>query len=103
VSTVENNDLSASTVASSIFESVVFSGNIVKSIHTGEENDSSAPSEPTSVPVHPSAQGEFYFCVFVNFRMDGLNVYIFLQERANIKNVLLNFMYSLKLTSVSNE
>lgn len=93
VSAVENNDPSASTVASSIFESVVFSGNIVKSIHTGEEDDLAAPSELTSVPDHSSVQGEFCLLIFVNYVMDGMNVYMFLQEGAFIKNALLNFMY----------
>jgi hypothetical protein len=69
VSAVENNDPSVSTVASSIFESVVFSGNIVKSIHTGEDDGPSAPNELTSVPDHPSTQGEIYLCIFINFRI----------------------------------
>ena len=43
----ETEDQQASNVASSIFESVVFSGNIVKSIHTGEEEDLVQASEPT--------------------------------------------------------
>ncbi|XP_033607133.1 uncharacterized protein LOC111863876 isoform X5 [Cryptotermes secundus] len=55
VSAVENNDPSASTVASSIFESVVFSGNIVKSIHTGEEDDVAVSSE---LPDRSSTQEE---------------------------------------------
>jgi hypothetical protein len=84
VSAVENNDPSVSTVASSIFESVVFSGNIVKSIHTEEEGDLAAPSEFTSVPDRSSTQGEFYLRIFVNYTMDGMNVYMFLQERACI-------------------
>lgn len=62
VSAVENNDPSASTVASSIFESVVFSGNIVKSIHTGEEDDVAVPSE---LPGRSSTQGEFCLCMFI--------------------------------------
>jgi hypothetical protein len=93
VSAVESNDPSASTVASSIFESVVFSGNIVKSIHTGEEDDVAAPSELTSGPDRCSTQGEFSLCIFVHYTMDGMNVYKLLQERARIKNGLLNFMY----------
>jgi hypothetical protein len=92
VSAVENNDPS-STVASSIFESVVFSGNIVKRIHTGEEGHLAAPSELTSVPDRSSTQGEFCLRIFVKYAMDGTNVYMFLQERACIKNILLNFIY----------
>ncbi|KAJ4431125.1 hypothetical protein ANN_19720 [Periplaneta americana] len=46
-SVAENDDPPASNVASSIFESVVFSGNIVKSIHTGEEEDA-APIPETN-------------------------------------------------------
>jgi hypothetical protein len=80
VSAIENNDPSASPVASSIFESVVFSGNIVKSIHTGEEDDPAAPSELTSVPDRPLTRGEFCMCIFANFEMDGLNVCKFLPE-----------------------
>jgi hypothetical protein len=90
---VENNDPSASTVASSIFESVVFSGNIVKSIHTGEEDNIAAPSELTSVPDRSSTQSEFSFHIFVNCGMDGMNVCMFLQERACIKNLVLNLLY----------
>ncbi|PSN52317.1 hypothetical protein C0J52_08535 [Blattella germanica] len=44
-SLAENEEQQASNVASSIFESVVFSGNIVKSIHTGEEGDASQLAE----------------------------------------------------------
>jgi hypothetical protein len=59
MSAVESDDTPASNVASSIFESVLFSGNIVKSIHTGEEEESAAaPSEATAVPNHTSAHGE---------------------------------------------
>jgi hypothetical protein len=59
VSAVDGDDAPPSTVASSIFESVVFSGNIVKSIHTGEEEESEAPaaSEATAVANHTSANG----------------------------------------------
>jgi hypothetical protein len=72
VSAVENNDPSASPVASSIFDSVIFSGNIVKSIHTGENDDPAASGQLTSVTDHSSTQGEFYMCIFfVNFGMDG--------------------------------
>jgi hypothetical protein len=74
---VESDDPPASTVASSIFESVVFSGNIVKSIHTGEDEDSAAPSEPTTVPGYSSSHGE----ISINFKFEVLSVYMFLPLR----------------------
>ncbi|KDR20991.1 Rho GTPase-activating protein 21 [Zootermopsis nevadensis] len=55
VSAFESGDQPTSTVASSIYESVVFSGNIVKSIHTGENEDSAAPSEAACIPDHSLA------------------------------------------------
>jgi len=59
VSAVESDVTPASTVASSIFESVVFSGNIVKSIHTGEEDESvTERSEASLVPNNTSAHEE---------------------------------------------
>jgi hypothetical protein len=62
-SAVENDVTPASNVASSIFESVVFSGNIVKSIHTGEEDLSAAErSEASLVPNNISAHGELCCC-----------------------------------------
>ncbi|KAJ9597846.1 hypothetical protein L9F63_011288, partial [Diploptera punctata] len=50
----EIEDQQTSNIASSIFESVVFSGNIVKNIHTGEEEDlaqSIEPNDDTSAPI----------------------------------------------------
>lgn len=63
VSAVESDVTPASTVASSIFESVVFSGNIVKNIHTGEEDESVAErSEASLVPNNTLAHGELGCC-----------------------------------------
>jgi hypothetical protein len=62
VSAVEAGDQPTSAVASSIFESVIFSGNIVKSIHTAEDADSAAPNEAASVPDHSLARGELHVC-----------------------------------------
>jgi hypothetical protein len=61
VSAIEGGDQPTSTVVTSIFDSVLFSGNIVKSIHTGEDEDSAA----TSVPDRSSIQGEVHFCTSV--------------------------------------
>jgi hypothetical protein len=69
MSAVESDDTPASSVASSIFESVVFSGNIVKSIHTGEEEElpapAAAPSEASAVPNHTSSYSELCCCATV--------------------------------------
>ena len=63
VSAVESDVTPAPNVASSIFESVVFSGNIVKSIHTGEEDESAAERSGNSlVPNNTSAHGELCCC-----------------------------------------
>ena len=63
MSAVESDVTPAPNVASSIFESVVFSGNIVKSIHTGEEDESAAErNEAGLVTNNTSSHGELHCC-----------------------------------------